>query len=96
MNLSVRFSITKDKKHVIAIAVVCSLAAGSSVLRNPRSPSGGAGTRPAGRLRSPQLETDRRQRQGPTENSSQLGIEEFYNDPLLTRLIHRHWPAIGS
>ena len=58
-------------------------AAGSVVLFHPRSPSGGTGTEPAARLRR----SDRSRERTTAENSAQLGIEEFFNDPLLTRLI---------
>ena len=55
-------------------------AAGSAVLSNPRSPSGGAGTRPAGRLQWSD-------QSGKLSLSS--AIEEFFNDPMLTRLIQQ-------
>ena len=52
-------------------------AAGSAVLCNPQSPSGGAGTRPAGRLRwSDQL--------GKLISARERRV---FNDPMLTRLI---------
>ena len=77
MNLSVRFSNTKHVKHVIARAIACSmlLVLPSCGIPNLRQAEPGPGL-PASF-------------NGATssENSSQLGIEEFFNDPMLTRLI---------
>ena len=78
MNLSVRFSNAKHMKHVIARAIACSImllvlpACDISPISVIRLP----GTSPAGSFK------------GATspENSSQLRIEEFYNDPMLHRL----------
>ena len=79
MNLSVRFSNAKQMKHVIARAIACSImllvlpSCGIPPLRHPEP--------------GPGLPADN----GPpeSENSAQLGIEEFYNDPNLTCLIHQ-------
>ena len=79
MNLSVRFSNAKHKKHVIARAIACSmlLVLPSCGIPNLRQAEPGPGL-PAGF-------------KGATssENSAQLGIEEFYNDPMLTCLIQQ-------
>ena len=72
MNLSVRFSNAKQMKHVIARAIACSImllvlpSCGIPPLRQPEP--------------GPGLPADFN---GATsaENSAQLGIEEFYNDP---------------
>jgi outer membrane protein TolC len=72
-----RPSHTTHKRQAIAIAIVCSFvlvlpACGIPKLRPP--------------LPGPVLPPD----QGPpdSENSARLGIEEFFNDPILTCLIH--------
>ena len=52
--------------------------AGSAGLWNPQAPSGGAGTSPAGKLQW--IESH-------PENSAQIAIEEFFNDPILRSLI---------
>ncbi len=80
MNLSVRFSNAKHMKHVIARAIACSImllvlpSCGIPPLRHPEP--------------GPGLPADFN---GATssENSSQLGIEEFYNDRMLTSLIEK-------
>jgi outer membrane protein, multidrug efflux system len=80
MNLSVRFSNAKHMKHVIARAIACSImllvlpSCGIPPLRHPEP--------------GPGLPADFN---GATssENSSQLGIEEFYNDRMLTCLIEK-------
>jgi outer membrane protein, multidrug efflux system len=80
MKLSVRFSTAKHMKHVIARAIACSImllvlpSCGIPPLRHPEP--------------GPGLPADFN---GATssENSSQLGIEEFYNDRMLTSLIEK-------
>jgi multidrug efflux system outer membrane protein len=80
MNFSVRFSNTKHMKHVIARAIACSImlvvlpSCGIPKLRQAQP--------------GPGLPADFN---GATssENSSQLGIEEFYNDRMLTCLIEK-------
>jgi outer membrane protein, multidrug efflux system len=80
MNLSMRFSNAKQMKNVIARAIACGImllvlpSCGIPPLRHPEQ--------------GPGLPTDFN---GATseENSSQLGIEEFYNDRLLTCLIEK-------
>ena len=80
MNQPARFSNAKQMKHVIARAIACSLmllvlpSCGIPPLRHPAP--------------GPGLPTDFN---GTTsaENSSQLGIEEFYNDRMLTILIEK-------
>ena len=87
MKLSVRFSNAKQMKHVIARAIACGImllvltSCGIPPLRHAEP--------------GPGLPTDFNGATSP-DNSSQLGIEEFYNDPMLTSLIRRHWSAIGS
>ncbi len=76
MNLLVRFSNTNHKKHAIAIAIVCSLLLVlPSCIPNLRKPD-----------LAPPVPKDFN---GATrsENSSQVGIEEFFNDPMLIGLI---------
>ncbi len=77
MNLSVRFLSTKQVKHVLARAITCGmlLVLPSCGIPNLRQPEPGPEL-PAGC-------------NGATssENSAQLGIKEFFNDPMLTRLI---------
>ena len=71
MNLSVRFSNAKHMKHVIARAIACSMLL---VLPACHIPD----------LRQPEPGPDLPESfNGATssENSAQLGIEEFYNDP---------------
>jgi multidrug efflux system outer membrane protein len=79
MKLSVRFSNAKHMTHVIARAIACSMllvlpACGIPPLRHPEP--------------GPGLPADFN---GATssENSAQLGIEEFYNDRMLTSLIEK-------
>ena len=80
MNLSLGFSNAKHMKHVIARAIACSImllvlpSCGIPPLRHPEP--------------GPGLPADFN---GATssENSSQLGIEEFYNDRMLTCLIEK-------
>ena len=80
MNLSVRFSNAKQMKHVIARAIACSImllvlpSCGIPPLRHPEP--------------GPGLPADFNGATSP-ENSAQLGIEEFYNDPMLTCLIEK-------
>ena len=80
MNLSVRFSNAKHMKHVIARAIACSImllvlpSCGIPPLRWAE-PGPGLPASFNGATSS--------------ENSSQLPVEEFYNDPMLTCLIHQ-------
>ena len=88
MNLSVRFSNAKHVKHVIARAIVCSMLLCSAVLSIPPFS-----------VRRSRDQTCRQasMEQTSPENSAQLGIEEFYNDPTAYELDPtRHWSAIGS
>ena len=84
MNLSVRFSNAKHQKHAMARAIACSmlLVLSSCQIPNHRQaepgpilPTGFSGATGSGATAS--------------ENSSQLGIDEFYNDPMLTGLIQQ-------
>ena len=80
MNLSVRFPNAKQMKHVIARAIACSImllvlpSCGIPPLRHPEP--------------GPGLPTDFNGAASP-ENSGELGIEEFYNDRMLTFLIEK-------
>src|SRR5262245_37011521 len=76
MNHSVRFSNTKHKKHMIAIACSILLVLPSCGIPDLRGPAPGAALPPDN---------------GPpdSENSAQVGIDEFFNDPMLTSLIHQ-------
>jgi outer membrane protein, multidrug efflux system len=76
MNVPVRFSNAKHLKHVIARAIACSmllvLPACIPILRRPEP-----GPSPPPGFDGP----------AGSENSAQLGLEEFYHDPMLTCLI---------
>jgi NodT family efflux transporter outer membrane factor (OMF) lipoprotein len=80
MNLSVRFSNAKHTQRVIARAIACSMLllvlSGCHLLPDLRRAEPGPGL-PASL-------------NGATssENSAELGIDEFYHDPKLTSLIH--------
>ncbi len=78
MNLSVRFLNTKHKKHAIPIAIVCSFL--------PVLPSCGI---PDLRHADPGPDLPEGSNGATTENSSQVPVEEFFNDPKLTSLIHQ-------
>src|SRR5262249_23706973 len=77
MNLSVRFANAKHVTHVLARVLVCSmlLILPSCGIPSLRHADPGAILPPDfnGRISS--------------ENSAQLGIDEFFKDPILTRLI---------
>jgi NodT family efflux transporter outer membrane factor (OMF) lipoprotein len=78
MNLSVRFSNIKHVKQVLARAIACSVLlvlSSCALIPKLRQAEPGPGL-PAGFNGA----TSR-------ENSAQLGIEAFFNDPTLTRLI---------
>ncbi len=88
MNLSVRFSNTKHVKHVIARAIACSmLLVLPSCIPNLRQPEPGpdlpAGFNSVRRIRTRPAEV---LEATSSENSAQLRIEEFFNDPLLLGL----------
>jgi outer membrane protein, multidrug efflux system len=80
MNLSLRFSNAKQMKHVIARVIACGImllvlpSCGIPPLRHWEP--------------GPGLPTDFNGKTSP-ENSAQLGIEEFYNDRMLTGLIEK-------
>ncbi len=79
-----RFSNAKHLKHRDCESDRLQHAAGSAVLSNPRLRQAEPGPGlPAGFNGAPSSEAT------SPENSAQLGIEEFYNDPLLTRLIQQ-------
>ncbi|MEI8383857.1 MAG: TolC family protein, partial [Planctomycetota bacterium] len=77
MNLAARASFTKHTKWMIAMVVACTLltvlpGCGIPTLRNPL----------AGRELPDSFNGEI-----SSENSAQVGIEEFFNDPILTNLI---------
>jgi len=77
MNLSVKFLNTKHKKHAIPIAIVCSflLVLPACHIPDLRHPDPGPGLPESFNGAT------------SSENSSQVPIEEFFNDPKLTSLI---------
>ncbi len=77
MNLSVRFLNTKHKKHAIPIAIVCSflLVLPACHIPDLRHPDPGPGLPESFNGAT------------SSENSSQVAIEESFNDPKLTSLI---------
>ncbi len=81
MNVSLRLSNSKHRKHVIARAIACSFmllflpSCGIPPIRKPEPPGSDLPTTFNGATSS--------------ENSSQLGIEEFYDDTRLTFLIEQ-------
>jgi len=85
MKLSVRFPDAKQMKHVIAIAVACSMLVLPGCIPNLRNPEPGLNRLP---------EAFR----GTTspDNSAKVEIEEFYKDPMLSFLIHQALSPIGN
>jgi outer membrane protein, multidrug efflux system len=87
MNLSVRFSNAKHRKLVIARAIACSimLLVLPACIPNLRHAEPGPGPPP---------ESFR----GATspENSAEVGIDEFYKDPMLSALIHQALSPTGN
>lgn len=90
MNISLRFSNAEQLKHPIARAIVfsmllvlpsCHIPALKQAEPGPGLPAGFKGA--AGSAGSSQKEAT------GAENSAQLGIDEFYNDPMLTSLLHQ-------
>ena len=80
MKLSARFSNAKHMKHVIAAAIVCSIMLlFCRAAISPRLRSSGAATTFAGN----------NQWSDHSENSAQLPIAEFYQDPVLRSLIEQ-------
>ena len=81
MNLSVRLSDTKQAKHVLARAIACSflLVLPSCGIPNLRPANPGSNL-PANYTAGYNGATN-------SENSSQVPIEDFFNDPILSRLI---------
>jgi multidrug efflux system outer membrane protein len=85
MNVSVRFSNAKHLRHVIARAIACSmLLVLPACIPNLRRPE------PA------PLPPERFAGATSPENSSQVAIEEFYNDQLLIRLIDQALSPVGN
>ena len=83
MKRSMRFLTTKQAKHVLARALACGalLTVPGCGIPNHRCAESGV-TTPAAFPPSISNETS-------TENSSQITIEEFFNDPVLTELVHQ-------
>lgn len=100
MNPLLSFSNAKQKRHAIARAIVCGvlLVLPSCHIPNLRQaelgsglPTGFDGTTrvaPSGALTG-MISEAIRSLGSSTESSSQLGIEEFYNDPVLTDLVYQ-------
>ena len=88
MNLSVRFSNPKHVKHVIARVIACSifLVLPSCGIPNLRKAVPGP-VLPANYVAGFNGAAS-------SENSSQVPIEDFFNDPMLTRLIDQE--LVGS
>ncbi len=84
MNLSVRYPNAKHMKHVMARAIACStlLVLPSCQIPKLHQAEPGPGL-PAG------FNAATSSGATSSENSAQLGIEEFYNDQMLTRLIQQ-------
>src|SRR4029079_6912078 len=77
MNISVRLLSTKHVKHVLARAIICSmfLILPSCGIPNLRLPEAAPDLPPTfNGVTTP-------------DNSAQLGIEEYYNDPILSSVI---------
>ena len=86
MKLSVRFSDAKQMKQVIARAIACSmLLVLPGCIPNLRNPEPGLN----------QLPESFKGTTSP-DNSAQVGIEEFYKDPMLICLIHQALSPIGN
>src|ERR1043166_5835055 len=79
MNLSVRFLNTTQVKHVLATAIACGMLLVLPSCAIPPRRQAEPGPDLPGSVN------------GVTcpENSSRLGIEEFFTDPMLTRLIYQ-------
>jgi NodT family efflux transporter outer membrane factor (OMF) lipoprotein len=79
MNLSVRFFYSKRAQKLVFRAIACGIPIALSSCQLPKLRQADAGPElPAGFNAATN-----------SENSSQLGIEEFYNDPTLTDLINQ-------
>ncbi len=93
MILSVGLLNTKDKKRAIAIAIVCSflLVLPSCIphLRNPQPGPNLPETFNLHQADSGPYLPEAFDEATSSENSSQVRIEEFFNDPMLTCLIHQ-------
>jgi multidrug efflux system outer membrane protein len=77
MNLSVRFSNGKHWKHVVARSIMCTMLLALPACHIPTLRQAAPGR---------DLPQDFNGVTSP-ENSAELSVEEFYNDPTLTRLI---------
>ena len=85
MKLSVRFSDTKQMKHVVAIAVACSVLFLPGCIPNLRNPEPGLNRLPEGFRGT-----------SSPDNSAKVNVEEFYTDPMLICLIHQAMSPIGN
>ena len=90
MNISLRFSNAEHMKHVVARAILCSvlLVLPSCHIPAFKQAEPGPGL-PGGFKGATNSENASPKGATSPENSAQLGIEEFYNDPMLTGLIHQ-------
>jgi multidrug efflux system outer membrane protein len=85
MKLSVRFSDAKQMKHVVAIAVACSVLFLPGCIPNLRNPEPGLNRLPEGFRGT-----------SSPDNSAKVNVEEFYTDPMLICLIHQAMSPIGN
>ncbi len=92
MNQLLSLSNTKQKKRTIAIAIACSfLLVLPSCIPNLRHPAPGPNLPERFNLRQPESGPDMPEvfEATSSENSSQVRIEEFFDDPMLISLIHQ-------
>jgi len=92
MNQLLSLSNRKQKKRTIAIAIACSfLLVLPSCIPNLRHPAPGPNLPERFNLRQPESGPDLPEAFEATssENSSQVSIEEFFDDPMLISLIHQ-------
>jgi outer membrane protein, multidrug efflux system len=85
MKLSVRFSDTKQMKHVVAIAVACSVLFLPGCIPNLRNPEPGLNRLPEGFRGT-----------SSPDNSAKVEVHEFYTDPMLICLINQALSPIGN
>lgn len=83
MNIAMRFSTTCRAKHVLARALTCNMLLAVSGCGIPDHRYAESGSVLPGAF-SPSINTE-----NSSENSAQVTIEEFFNDPLLTGLIQQ-------
>ncbi|MGZ3354341.1 MAG: hypothetical protein ACXVBO_05745, partial [Isosphaeraceae bacterium] len=92
MNQLLSLSNTKQKKRTIAIAIACSfLLVLPSCIPNLRHPAPGPDLPERFNLRQADSGPDLPEvfEATSSENSAEVKIEEFFDDPMLTSLIHQ-------